>query len=358
MPEPIVAQSNKGAPLVSFILVAYNQERFIEEAVRAALGQTYEPLEIIISDDASTDRTFELAKAMVDRYEGPHRVTVRRNAENMGINPHFNLAVGQAQGEFIVVAAGDDVSLPARTERLVRHWQAGASGVFSNASLIDQHGVSRGLFVRPGYTHKRDWRTMVQDGTHGAWGCSFSWEKGVFDIFGDMPENILGEDAVVPFRCALLKGVSYIDEPLVQYRDHGGNASFWAQEEKSSKEAMIQLGSRIMQFKERMYGNWQQDLDLARGRGLISDRERQWGRRVLIENTLLARRMEALLRVNFGALMVLLPLFIAYFSARMCRLAPIHVALRNSAWNLLNGVLHYRMPRIHQKIRRILGRNI
>jgi glycosyltransferase involved in cell wall biosynthesis len=352
-----MAQSNKDYPLVSFVLVAYNQEGFIEEAVRAALRQTYEPLEIIISDDASIDRTFEIARSVVDQYEGPHRVTVRRNAKNMGINPHINWVVSEAKGEFIIAAAGDDVSLPERTESLVRHWQEGASGVFSNASLIDSQGNSMGLYVRSGYKHKRDWRTMALDGTHGAWGCTFSWEKKVFDIFGDMPNNIFSEDAVIPFRCALLKGVSYIDEPLVQYRDHGGNASFWAQEERSSKEAMILLGSRIMQFKERMYDNWQHDLDLAHDRQLIGEQERQWGRRALLEHSLMARRMDSLLRTNFIALMALLPFFVVYFAWRMSRLAPVFDALKKAGWTLLNGVLHYRTPRIHQWIRRALGRN-
>ena len=352
-----MAQSNKDYPLVSFVLVAYNQERFIEEAVRAALRQTYEPLEIIISDDASIDRTFEIARSVVDQYEGPHRVTVRKNAKNLGINRHINWVVNVAKGEFIIAAAGDDVSLPERTESLVRHWQEGASGVFSNASLIDSQGNSRGLYVRPGYKHKRDWLTMALDGTHGAWGCTFSWEKKVFDIFGDMPNNIFSEDAIIPFRCALLKGVSYIDEPLVKYRVHGGNASFWAQEESSIK-AMIQLGSRIMEFKERMYDNWQHDLDLAHDRQLIGEQERQWGRRALFENTLIAKRMDSLLHTNLIATMVMLPFLCVYFAGRMARLAPVFDALKKTGWTLLNGVLHYRTPRIHQKIRRALGRNV
>lgn len=351
-------QSNKEAPLVSFVLFTYNHEKFIEEAVRSALQQTYEPLEIIISDDASIDQTYEIAKAIVDQYHGPHRVVVRKNTNNMGINPHVNFAVKEAKGAFIIGAAGDDISLPERTDKLVREWQSGASGVFSNALLIDAVSNSKGLFVRSGYKHMKGWREMALAGTHGAWGCTFSWEKKVFDVFGDMPENILGEDAVIPFRCALLKGVSYIDEPLVQYRDHGENASFWAQEDKSSKEVMIQLGARIMQFKERMYDNWQLDLDLARAQGLVSEQERQWGQRILIENTLLARKMNALLPVNFVALIVLLPVAGIYYAGRMCRLAPVHVALKKTVWKLLNGVLHYRTPRIHQKIRRMLGRNL
>lgn len=67
-------QKSKHPSLVSFILVAYNQEDFIEEAIISAINQNYEPLEIIISDDASTDQTFKIAKAAIDRYKGPHHV--------------------------------------------------------------------------------------------------------------------------------------------------------------------------------------------------------------------------------------------------------------------------------------------
>ncbi|MEO8343813.1 MAG: glycosyltransferase family A protein, partial [Gallionella sp.] len=118
-----MVKSDNEFPLISFILLSYNQEKFIEEAVKAALRQTYEPLEIIISDDVSADRTYEIAKAVVDQYRGAHRVILRKNAKNMGINPHINLAVKEAKGEFVVIAAGDDVSLPERTEKLARQWQ-------------------------------------------------------------------------------------------------------------------------------------------------------------------------------------------------------------------------------------------
>ncbi|HUF60663.1 MAG TPA: glycosyltransferase, partial [Verrucomicrobiales bacterium] len=51
-------------PLVSFLLLAYNQEQYIHEAVEGAFSQTYSPLEIILSDDCSTDRTFEIMREM------------------------------------------------------------------------------------------------------------------------------------------------------------------------------------------------------------------------------------------------------------------------------------------------------
>lgn len=109
-------QSKISPPLVSFVLLTYNQQEFVQEAVRSALLQTYQPLEIVISDDASTDRTFENARAVIDEYKGPHSVIGCVNSRNMGTNAHLNVAVRKAKGEFIVVAAGDDVSLPGRVE--------------------------------------------------------------------------------------------------------------------------------------------------------------------------------------------------------------------------------------------------
>jgi glycosyltransferase involved in cell wall biosynthesis len=343
--------------LVSFLLLTYNQQEFVEEAVRSALLQTYQPLEIIVSDDASTDQTYEIARAVIDEYRGPHLVTACVNARNMGTNGNLNIAVRKAKGEFIVVAAGDDVSLPGRVERLVGQWQSGASGVFSNATIIDAQGDPKGIFVRRGYKHMADWRQMAIAGTHGAWGCTLSWEKRVFEIFGDMPEDILGEDAVIPFRCALLNGLSYVDEPLVGYRDHGGNVSFWAQEKRLGSDELAELGSRVMRFKEQMYGNWQKDVELARSKNIIDARERDWGQSVLTENILLARRMDDLLTASVLKLMCLLPLTWLYFGGRMWGAVSPFLALKKTAWKLLNGLLHYRTPGIHRMIRRIFGRN-
>ncbi len=352
-----VVQTKTSAPLVSFVLLTYNQQEFVEKAVRSALHQTYQPLEIIVSDDASTDRTYGIARTVIDGYQGPHSVTGSVNSRNLGTNAHLNSAVKKAKGEFIVVAAGDDVSLPGRVEKLVRQWQSGASGVFSNATIIDARGNPKDIFVRQGYRHMADWREMALAGTHGAWGCTLAWEKGVFGSFGDMPENIMGEDAVIPFRCGLLKGLSYVDEPLVHYRDHGGNISFWAQEKRLSGNEWVELGSRIMQFKERMYCNWKKDLELARSRNIIDAREHDWGQFVLNENILLVRRMDELLKASPVKVIFLLPWAWLYFAGRMCGAVSPFRALKHTGWKLLNGVLHYRAPGVHQLIRRILGRN-
>ncbi len=73
-------------PLVTFTLFAYNHEKYIrEKAVEGALAQTYTPLEIILSDDCSTDRTFEIIQEIAKSYTGKHQLVINRNKKNLGL---------------------------------------------------------------------------------------------------------------------------------------------------------------------------------------------------------------------------------------------------------------------------------
>src|ERR1017187_4006697 len=120
---------NRERPVVSFVLLAYKQEQFIREAVEGALAQTYSPLEIILSDDCSPDRTFEIMQEMAAAYRGPHKIILNRNPKNLGIGAHVNRGMELAKGEWIVVAAGDDISLPERTARLAEKWKSSGADI-------------------------------------------------------------------------------------------------------------------------------------------------------------------------------------------------------------------------------------
>jgi len=85
-------------PLVTFALFAYDQERYIREALEGAFAQSYQPLEILLSDDCSTDRTFDIMREMAAAYAGPHRIRLYRNPTNLGVAGHADVRVQRAQG--------------------------------------------------------------------------------------------------------------------------------------------------------------------------------------------------------------------------------------------------------------------
>ena len=203
------------------MLIAYEQQQYVAEAIRGAFSQTYKPLEIILSDDGSADATFETMQKMVAEYRGPHRVRLNRNEKNLGLGGHVDHLMGLAHGELVVVAAGDDISVPERVERL---WQSyvdsggRAMSVYSSLRVIDEHGDKHEIVHRPPGEAATDIEAYLVTG--GVCGCSHAWHRRTFDIFGPMLPGTVYEDKVIPFRSILLGEIRYIDEPLVLYRRH------------------------------------------------------------------------------------------------------------------------------------------
>lgn len=76
---------NDSMPLVSFCLMCYNQEKYIGDALKAALSQTYPNLEIIVSDDCSSDASWEVLNNISSEYGGKKKIKLYRNSQNLGM---------------------------------------------------------------------------------------------------------------------------------------------------------------------------------------------------------------------------------------------------------------------------------
>ncbi len=216
--------------LVTLGMLTFNQEQFIAEAFAGAVSQTYAPLEIVICDDCSTDGTFRVLQDLASRYTGEHTIRLYRNERNLGFAANLNRAMELAQAEFIVIAAGDDVSKPNRVRRLYEEHRASsgrALSIYSNAEVIDAEGRVDGLYLAGHGQHTRTAAWMAEH-NGGVLGCTQAWHRSTFDVFGDLDVRVLREDLVIPFRASLLGEVRYVDEVLVQYRHHHSNINLTA----------------------------------------------------------------------------------------------------------------------------------
>jgi len=104
------------APLVSVVINAYNAAPYLAECLDSLLAQTLQDFEIVVVDDASTDRTPEIAGQYTRR---DPRIRLVRNERNLGIPATINRALALSRGEFVAKMDADDVSLPQRFERQV-----------------------------------------------------------------------------------------------------------------------------------------------------------------------------------------------------------------------------------------------
>lgn len=214
-------------PLVTFALFAYNQERFIAEAVDSALAQTWEPLEVILSDDCSSDRTFEIMREKAAAYQGPHQVVVRRNDPNVGIAEHVNQVVAMARGEVLVVAAGDDISAPGRCAAMADAFARAEAVSFVDTATeeIDEQGA----FIRQsGVTSERRQITLDQylSGRAGPLtAASRAYRTSRLRRYPPLAKDCPTEDTPSLLRCLMLGEGLVVSEALVKRRLHETNLS-------------------------------------------------------------------------------------------------------------------------------------
>lgn len=241
-------------PLISFALFCYNQEEFIEEAVRAALAQTYSPLQIVISDDGSKDRTFEIVKAIVSDYQGPHEVLLNRNERNLGIGPHVNKVMTElVRGELIITAAGDDISVPERTETVFKAWDAtgrradsilnGYQKMTIEGKLCDVKAptIQMCFWNETITSHCKKNVPMIMPG------CTQSCSANVFGRFGKILYAQHIEDDTITLRALSMGGVLLIPDVLTKWRMAGAVSKakapeyMWEQDRTYRHEVAEQL---------------------------------------------------------------------------------------------------------------------
>ncbi|MEY5029841.1 MAG: hypothetical protein RLZ63_2156 [Pseudomonadota bacterium] len=213
--------------IATILFLAYNQQEFVAQAAQSCLAQVGEPLEIILSDDCSSDNTYAILQQVASQYSGPHRVIVRQNHKNLGIADHYNALVELAQGQLLITAAGDDISYPERAQTLYKAWQASACKLDLIASFghsITHDGQPTGKTIKVDQLAKwksaADWcakRPYVVGATH-------AFTKRIWTAFGPIASDIPYEDQIVALRALCLGGAKTLELPLVDYRTGGVSA--------------------------------------------------------------------------------------------------------------------------------------
>lgn len=215
------------SPPVSLVLLAYRQEAYVEAAVRSAFAQNYDNLEIVLSDDRSPDGTFAAIERVAAGYDGPHRVVTSQTGANGGVLAHLYDAVARANGELLVIAAGDDLSYPDRVSVLVDQWRrTGADALYSRYDVIDEGGatIQRDAPLAPGDYHPR--RYFPGREVDQIFGGGAAYSREVFERIALPGNGHLPEDYFFSLMLALCgRRVAFVDRALIAYRAHGGSTT-------------------------------------------------------------------------------------------------------------------------------------
>ena len=284
-------------PSVSVIFLSYNQEKFVENALRSALVQDLEKFEIIIADDASIDGTWVIIERVIAESIRPGIYIKKiQQPKNLGILGNFNAALGMATGEIFVIMAGDDVSYPSRARKMAEAFASDLTlrAVTCASRLVDAKGEP--IATRPPNLRTQTFAhgTSRRDPYAGApvLGACAAYHRSLLEIFGPLPPDAGGEDVDSIFRALLVGRVQYFGEVLMDYRQHGTNICNYSLETVTDAQ-LARIEIQACESNAKFDRQWLRDLDLAVKQKFV-DQSKERHLRLLIERHVARHALSAL----------------------------------------------------------------
>ncbi len=240
---PQGSESAAEVPLVSVGVPVFNGEAFLEDAIRSVLAQTNGDLELVVCDNASSDRTAEICS---DYASGDPRVRYFRNPRNLGAAANYNLAFGHARGRYFKWLAHDDRMLPSFLAKTSRVLEERPEAVLCSTvvSYIDSAGKNLGLY---------DTKLAGADASSPS--ARFAWmvlrSHTCVDFFGLIRRESLrrsllhgsfhGADRALLAQLALRGRMVQLPAPLLAIREHPNR--YTRLQRRSAERAVWHAGS-------------------------------------------------------------------------------------------------------------------
>lgn len=203
-------------PEISIVLGVYNGGAYLGTQLDSLLAQQHQNFEIIASDDASTDESLQLLQSYAAR---DPRLKVLVQPRNLGFTANFAAAFSACRGDLICPSDQDDLWHPSKLQRL-QSAIGDADLVYCDSALIDEHGKSLGfrLSDQRGMSSGRD--PLVYLLSNCASGHAMLFRRQLLERALPIPDG-QWYDWWLALTAVCGAGVTYLDEPLVQFRRHG-----------------------------------------------------------------------------------------------------------------------------------------
>lgn len=214
---------------ISIVIATHNGSRFIQEQLNSIVNQTLLPLEIIISDDASTDDTLNIVQSFLSSYDIHFRII--RNIPALGFRTNFLKAASNARGDFIAFCDQDDIWDVRKLEVCSRHMNDQSVSLITHTAIsVDCHNRKLGMFSQ-GIQNSGLMPPLSYDPWQTFFGFSMIFRRELLDLwsFEDrfidfiVPSEMISHDRWVMFLAQMVGNTFEINIPLVRYRQHANN---------------------------------------------------------------------------------------------------------------------------------------
>lgn len=226
---------------VSVIIVTYNQEKYIDEAIRSVVLQNFNyPYEIIVGDDCSTDKTIERCLKWQEKY--PTLIKIIRRDKNIGIQRNYMDTYNHCQGEYIAICEGDDFWCSKhKLQRQVEYMDTHKNCNICFHRVINYYITNNSKSLSNGKGTKIDSDINDLAKSNYITNLSVMYRRNVVNKLPEWLTEIASPDYVIHMLHASTGYIHYINTPMAVYRQHING--IWGSNIKE-KQLLISINSR------------------------------------------------------------------------------------------------------------------
>lgn len=218
--------------MIAILMATYQGARFIREQMDSILSQTEQGFCLYISDDCSTDGTWEIVQAYARRY--PDKISVSQNAGNSG-NAKYNflrLMLRHRDADYIMLCDQDDVWLPHKVESTLAAMQAQETScgkarpllVYTDLTVVDQDLRTLDASYQA-YMHANPRRTKFCQllAQNTVTGCTVMYNRALAELLTGEPESCVMHDWWLSLLASAFGEITFLPQPTILYRQHDRN---------------------------------------------------------------------------------------------------------------------------------------
>lgn len=247
---------------VSVFIPVFNAEPFLAATIESVIHQTFTNWELVIVDDCSTDKSYEIALAYA---KANQQITVIRNEENLGMLNNWNKGIGLCKSEYFVKLDADDIWHPGMLEKAehILNQNPAVGLVFSNFVKIDQNGkeIEGSVLPLPEFAKNKAFSCipLVKEGPDKMLSYNILKQglsvmrRNIFDHIGKYkflltPETQAATDTEFYYRLGCHYKIYCIDEVLYQYRVHESSISYMDQQRALGQKKLFEIKHCIINY--------------------------------------------------------------------------------------------------------------